>query len=440
MSKMESKKDGIVINRMYAGNYLDSNIGHEVINLFAADNGCHYLYLNAIGNFAEEHKDRINWMVLVKRHCSGVDEIVGLAEGLTDVYVPDKPFNDKQNIDEEIRNAQESFCKNEGGVTYGGVSIFNIFGKTGQQSIYITYKAEKLVVPKDKRLFISYASSNNVIPGTTNKDEILRLGGHKQANTSLKQYIYPSDNIDDYGALVRFFEDNSLWEKSDGKADVTNLNDMSNEESIFDICCIQNNENCFSNALAYYMSREKYQKLWVEFFKRYSISLDENYLVEREADASIEDSEYKKKHPELSGGGRIDLLIRDESNIIVVENKIKSDINKIESDKDGDQLERYFNYVNWLLREKCHKKPHFFVLAPNYNVPKISDKMDNIYKIITYKDLYDFLTIADIHSDANFEAFYNAIRRHTFDNICDYLYYEMKNKFFRQIKDKQTVK
>ena len=70
----------------------------------------------------------------------------------------------------------------------------------------------------------------------------------------------------------------------------------------------------------------------------------------------------------------------------------------------------------------------------------ISDKMDNIYKIITYKDLYDFLTIADIHSDANFEAFYNAIRRHTFDNICDYLYYEMKNKFFRQIKDKQTVK
>jgi len=127
-------------------------------------------------------------------------------------------------------------------------------------------------------------------------------------------------------------------------------------------------------------------------------------------------------------------LIRDESNIIVVENKIKSDINKIESDKDGDQLERYFNYVNWLLREKCHKKPHFFVLAPNYNVPKISDKMDNIYKIITYKDLYDFLTIADIHSDANFEAFYNAIRRHTFENISDYLYNEMKSRFFRQIK------
>ena len=37
----------ILLNRMYAGNYLndDYNIGHEVINLFKDDNGRNYIYV-----------------------------------------------------------------------------------------------------------------------------------------------------------------------------------------------------------------------------------------------------------------------------------------------------------------------------------------------------------------------------------------------------------
>ena len=42
----------IVINRMYVGDYLSSNLGHEVINMYTADNDKHYLYLNAYGSFA----------------------------------------------------------------------------------------------------------------------------------------------------------------------------------------------------------------------------------------------------------------------------------------------------------------------------------------------------------------------------------------------------
>ena len=46
----QNKGTGIVLNRMYVGEYLSDNIGHEVINLFKADNGRHYLYLNSRGN------------------------------------------------------------------------------------------------------------------------------------------------------------------------------------------------------------------------------------------------------------------------------------------------------------------------------------------------------------------------------------------------------
>lgn len=51
---MSDSNKPIVLNRMYAGSYLSTHLGHEVINMFQADNGKHYLYLNSNGVF--DHK------------------------------------------------------------------------------------------------------------------------------------------------------------------------------------------------------------------------------------------------------------------------------------------------------------------------------------------------------------------------------------------------
>ena len=59
-------KSGIVVNRMFVGDYLTSNLGHEIINLFQADNGNHYIYLNAYGNFDKTHSGKIVTMLMVK--------------------------------------------------------------------------------------------------------------------------------------------------------------------------------------------------------------------------------------------------------------------------------------------------------------------------------------------------------------------------------------
>ena len=41
----------IILNRMYVGDYLGDNIGHEVINLMKPDKGKYnYVYLNARGD------------------------------------------------------------------------------------------------------------------------------------------------------------------------------------------------------------------------------------------------------------------------------------------------------------------------------------------------------------------------------------------------------
>ena len=132
------------------------------------------------------------------------------------------------------------------------------------------------------------------------------------------------------------------------------------------------------------------------------------------------------------------MLIRDDNNIIVIENKIKSDINSIEGDNEGEQLERYYNYISWSTQKDKPdegKNPHFMILAPNYNQPHIKSKdMEELYQVITYGELYTYLDGKDeVKNDHNFKAFFEAMHRHTHENVNDYLYYDMLEKFVRRI-------
>ena len=68
--------------------------------------------------------------------------------------------------------------------------------------------------------------------------------------------------------------------------------------------------------------------------------------------------------------------------------------------------------------------------------------MNKKYKVITYRELYDFLKVRKSKSkvDANFDDFLDAMRRHTHYNVNDYLYYEMLEKFIRRINEVEAEK
>lgn len=437
---IDKTKSGIVLNRMYVGNYLNNNLGHEVINLFKADNGNYYIYLNSTGNFAKEHSNKIDKMLFVKYYDKGVVEVIGMAMGLEDVPGANMSLSRDvkfDGVDKEIFELQKDYVDNEGGVSYGGKSIFAIFNDAEQQSIFITYKAEKVYrTKKEKRIFICFSDVEQNISLECKQGKVVKLLNTKQAKASLKQYIYPESA--GYNDLLDMFSESSLWEESVvGKVDEIDKSELSyHKVSLFDICQIQNDENCFSNALAYFMTHPEYYGLWKGFFEKYDITLNKNFIVEREVPSKIEDEsdEYKGK----PSGGRIDLLISDEENIVVIENKIKSDVNAIDADKDNStQLDRYVNYVEWVSKQNYENKPNclFLILAPKYNIPIISEEMGKIYKIITYTELYDYLkdNLFVFYNDANFVAFFEAMKRHTYENVNDYLYYEMQEKFFRRI-------
>ena len=64
------------------------------------------------------------------------------------------------------------------------------------------------------------------------------------------------------------------------------------------------------------------------------------------------------------------------------------------------------------------------------------------YSIIEYADLYNFLKehLFSFYNDANFVAFFEAMKRHTYNNVNDYLYFDMLEKFVRRIKEANNNK
>ena len=122
---------------------------------------------------------------------------------------------------------------------------------------------------------------------------------------------------------------------------------------------------------------------------------------------------------------------------IIIENKIKSGINKKSSDIDGiDQIDRY----NLFGTQKYKNQFAIILLVPKYNeqvFKRFIKSKTYLIKLITYKELCEYLDKYKniIGNDLNFKDFINVLNRHTHDNVNDYLYFEMQEKFYRRIKE-----
>lgn len=469
---------------MYVGDYLDSNLGHEVINMFQADDGNHYLYLNARGNFTSSGKN-VDTMLLVRGIGRNRVEIIGMAKNLHCIESACCTLSrDIGKINTEVRTEQETLK-----ITYDKESVFNIFGREGQQSVYASYWVDdkSFYVPKEgTRLIIAFKNT----PKNNNpkvKEDTITLENHNFASTSLHQFINPGCDLE---KLKELCKNGEFWDVSNNK--LSNVNTSCKKErriSLFDICQIQNDENRFSNALSYFILQypEMWQKLLQDILK--CEDLGEIESVTREEDAKVDKGDWKDKT-----GGRIDLLLRTRKYYIIIENKIDSEI--IVDTEDKNQLSRYYNYVKHLKieqieelqKEKVKVKEQIdkrnkqlnnninsryrqdwenkinycterldniqeqiedvnnkgiigIVLTPNYNKPEEKLlKVDNefLFKSVTYKDIYNRLgeyAKEELEQDVNFNDFYNAMKQHTYEYKSDALYNEMLEKFIQRIKE-----
>lgn len=477
---LQSQGKDIVLNRMYTGSYLSSNLGHEVINMFQADNDKHYLYLNSKGNFSKDGAS-VSTMLLVRGIGEKRVEIIGLAKDLKFVKSAKCTLpRDLGRVNKKIQSQQLAYMED---ITYGGAAIKDIFGDEGQQSVFISYEtdASNFYLPATgKRIIINFSSDKTEY----NKDTGETYLSLNFASTSLHQFVREIPNDEDWKALNEVCNDKTLWEYDTKKAEVPK--DLSEQQdSLFDICRIQDDENKFSNALCYFI--EKYPKIWINFFKKYyKIKLSKIDSVTREEDAKVENNK--------STGGRIDLLIRTPEYYIVIENKIDSSI----IEEGGlSQIQRYYNYVRWLKekaindlndelttiktrkekRDDQYEKLHYkegkrgydwekelrelndqirrlesdlsqaknrqfkgFVLCPNYNKPKLEKLKvgEDKYELLLYSDIYTWLdenAMCTIDVDPNFKDFHNAMKKHTYNTKSEAIREDMKNTFFTRIQN-----
>lgn len=468
---------------MYVGDYLASNLGHEVINLLIADpiaedagtrdeKPRHFIYLNPFGSLDSSHS-QLDVMLMTRYIGDSTFQVVAMAKGLepADGVTLRKGGNTARYTDEQpdIRNAQLDYIKKHN-IRYDGVLLNEIFNDAEQQNIFVTYKAETVLIPKDDvEIYIKYIKPENRKDKTAEQKDIenkmvrktpdsvgdKKVCVHVKNNgipkTALKSYIYQDQSgLQDYDRIKDAIIDNDkLWQPLQSHKNDSIFADHYDKISLFDICAIENDENRISNALAYFMSQKEYYNIWQTFFKEIfnDISLKEDFKVFREYDAKLknpkgnksdkEDKEYSEADI-ANSGGRIDLLIDDNENLIVIENKIKSDINKKAGEKSINQLSGYYHFCETNKELKKRKNRKYLVLHPDYNKVHIGDKMGKHYTPVSYSRLYHHLNKepfkTQIDKDANFSALRTVLFRHTLPTSNYYLYYDMMKKYKARIK------
>lgn len=423
--------DCYIINRMYAGDYISgNNIGHEIINLFSDDNGDNYIYVNSDGLINPEYNGKVKGVILVRKTDSIHRlEVLGIAKVDKDSQISykSKKITRPERLAEQDKIMDEYLAEHN--ITYGGISQSDLFAKNKFRGNYenyhiITFKAKELLLPyleEDKKIYISDRKNEELSD--------CRLEEVTFPNQSLKQYISKDKFPKAFSEIEKLIANDKLWNRNRKTEKLKNVGKKLKEGDNFnylDIIGKQDDENVFSNLIAYFIEND--EKLLQSFCKEVlgveNISSDATIEREKSAD-----------------GPRIDIYIEDENNAIVIENKIKSEVNGIEERHNftGDlmksQLEDYYNFVEKNAGDRTKK---YFILMPNYHRIDLKKyKHSEKYTRIEYSDLVRFF---DKHVFQNteecnyYEDFKKALRRHA-ENYYDDQYAIMKKRFIRRIME-----
>ena len=403
-------KREIIINKMYVGAYLSEgdNIGHEIINLYKADDGKNYIYLNSQGTIELSHGENRITVLLVRKFASKTYKVLAKAEGVTIL-----DFADSKLPREERYKGQAAL-----GLTYGGISLVDLFNENSyhgslqeEKNAYTTFVADKVIKPKNQ-IYITddaYVSGGNTFFIRTNK------GFGKQ---TLREFYNENEKPDSFADLNQIIENRELWEDANTTQAISELPELQKDPyfNFLKIIRQEDSEIAFSNMFAHFFNINR------EVFFRFAsdvlhIEIHTDFTIERE-----------KRN--------IDLFISDKNNAVVIENKIKSSINGIDdrhdiySDQVQSQLKKYYQFVT-SDDEYRKKTASCFIFSPNYNLIDLSKfSCGEKYTIVYYREIYNFFVENRSLFDKvpYFDDFINAMYKHTKDYDND-LEEEMQRRF-----------
>ena len=419
-NKNNNSLKSFVICRMYAGEYITTKMGGEIINLLHDDNDNNYIYVNPRGYIAKKYDDTVKGVILVRLLQKGVFEVLGIAKiGPSGQLAYPKGETTK----EKYKSIGEQLMKyeSENNIKYDGVKLSDIF--YGQLDGAITFKSETLLQPI-KPIFLTDSDHGDIILD----DKTINLSDKRFPTQSLISYIDNELNEESFKTINKLMNDkNAFWSHKKNKVRDNQLADKN--FNFLNIIKKEEDELVYSNLLYYFLSR--YPNLMTGFAKYVlDINLSLPYNIEREK-------------------ANIDLLIEDDNNIIIIENKLKAGITGVSQrhdfSEDGlvqSQLSKYHKYGE---KNKGNKMSHYFIFLPVYNRIDINKySASKYYKKISYQALYDYFLSAEysnkeLKEDNYYQEFVKTLYKHT--NIIQNDYYQdMASRFLQRIKQVKTQK
>lgn len=381
-----------VIARMYAGAYLDKEIGGEAINLLHDDHGNNYIFVGPYGFIDRRYDDTVEGVVLTRLEKAGVFEVLGIAKiGKGGQVTYEKGDTLKERFENGKAHIRE-FIK-ERDIKYGKADVFDVYGAD------ITFASEELLLPSAPIYLTDDHNKNYKVDG----ELTINLPDKRFPKQSLHAYVTDVDNPKAFDEITSLISREGIWDEGrinkivDGKV-------IEKHFSLLDIIRKDFDELSYSNFFGYIF--KEYPDVFLGFAKSVlHVEMSSDYEVKREKEG-------------------IDLWIEDGRNIIVIENKIKSGINGVSVRHDfsegklvQSQLKKYYDYTE---KRKGAKEAHYFIFIPNYNKIDLSQYSGSKnYTQIKYSDIYDYFSKVK-NEDVYFKEFVNALYKHTKDREIDY--------------------
>ena len=389
-TKKEKPNYTYAFNKIFTGSYLIYNLGNEMINFIKTDdNGSKFgnkrlVYINPYGERGKDAAKETKYVLHVMETTYGnnnyyeliaISKVAQVFDKKTNTYINEPTY---YNAKKDVGTVNErSEYKNEK-VNFLGKFIGDIFNDS--KAHLCSFIAESLYIPEQNTHF--YFEKNNSKEVTQDLEKvhikdngndifIINLGCNLTGSRNL---CYSRDN--DLTILDQIVESEYKEEVKENTIELP----KTDEQCLAVICDRTNLEDSTSNQIAYFLSRDK--ELLTNFIDMLNKHTNNIIDSNKEFKISREDN-------------HIDILLKSDTDLIVIENKIDSHINgtkKSNKKKKDSQLSSYYDYA-----ESFGLNTHYYLLKPKYNSITKEELRKNYkngdkYSIIDYEDLYKVIT------------------------------------------------
>lgn len=450
MNNSTKRHPVIALCKMFSGDYWKNpnNIGYESLNMFlpdgqkAKEKPVSYIYLPPYGDY-DFNKNEIKYVLLIQHIAKNVEKkvsivkIIGIAEVKEETLKTNHEAcnkSEKYTCVKSLSKLQDVFLKHEkratlsaeekklyrkakqlkrihdeqlqklANVKYCGKKVEDIFKNNNsieKLTIFTSLTVQNLRYPK-KNIYLTNsidAFSND----NANGDTIFEVGKNPTAQKQTIYIDYKKEFIDD-------IEKCGLDDANE--LDINSANNA--QYSFLAIIKKEYDELVYSNLFAHFFGIKNF---FEHFFKEF---LKKNITIKNKLEVVREEN-------------NIDILIKADDYVIVIENKIKSALNgHPEEDINGEifknQLVKYYQYVE----EKYSDKTRcYFLFAPNYNhvdeenLGKTNGvEMKDKWKVIRYDKILQIFDgyggFTSTPDELYYKEFKKALEIHTVDSYKNY--------------------